>query len=315
MPRIRERIFHNATTKIVALALAIFLYLHVFISQETETIMEVPLELAGVPEGLTWSGKLPETARVRFRGVGLDLFKMRTRFERARLVVEVGGARPGNYQRPLVSEDVLLPADLNVQAIEIESPHEISLAFDRVLTKKLAVVPKVGGRVAPGYTVHGRIVVEPESVLVHGAADPLQAATHVETELIDLTGQQDLVTRRVPVVVCDGCEAIPSEVTVRATVEQVVFRTFVRLPVEVLRSRGVHLKRLVPEVGSVAVSGPASVVEALEAEDLRVSIEARGLPPGGTYTLMASVELRSPTLAGAVSIEPVRPEKFDVELE
>ncbi|MFH1144442.1 MAG: CdaR family protein [Candidatus Eisenbacteria bacterium] len=312
---IRQRLFNNAGTKIVALCLAIFLYLHVFVSQENEVVMEIPLELAGVPEGLTWSGVVPEAVRVRFRGVGLDLLKMRAQIDRARLVVEVGDVRAGHYQRPLVSEDVLLPADLNVQAVEVERPHEISLEFNRVLVKNLQVAPRIAGRVAPGYTVHGRIVVEPESVLVRGPADVLQAYERIPTEVIDVGGEEDLVTQRVALAVGQGCEAVPSEVTVRVTIEQVVSRTFVELPIEVLRSRGVQLKRLVPGTGSVAVSGPVSVVESLAPRDLRVSIEARGLPPGGTYTLMASVELRSPSVAGSLSIEPVQPEKFEIELE
>ncbi|MBP6874983.1 MAG: hypothetical protein KBD56_02835 [Candidatus Eisenbacteria bacterium] len=315
MPHLRERLLHNAGSKVLALALAVFLYLHVFVSQESEAVMDVPVELAGIPEGLTWAGSIPHTARVRFRGVGLDLFKMRTRVEQARLIVQVSGARPGQYQRPLVSEDVRLPENLDVQAVAVESPREISLTFDSVLRKKLAVVPRVGGRVASGYTVHGHIVVQPESVLVRGPADPLASARHIETQPIDLSDQEDLITRRVPLLVCDGCQATPSEVTVRISIERVVSRTFARLPVDVLRSRGVRVKRLEPQTGSVAISGPVSVVEALQPEDLRLSIEARGLPPGGSYSLMASVELRSPSLSGSVSIQPVEPEKFEVELE
>lgn len=314
---LRQRVFLNAGTKIVALFLAIFVYLHVFVSQENEVVMEVPLELAGVPEGLTWSGSVPQEARVRFRGVGIDLLKMRTRLERAHLVVEVGAARPGHYQRPLVSEDVRLPADLNVQAITVESPRSISLEFDRMLAKRLPVVARLEGRVAPGYTVHGRIVVEPESVSVRGPADVLDAYTQAPTEVIDVSGRQDLITARVPLVIeeCGGCEVIPAEVTVRVTIEEVVSRTFHDLPVQVLRSRGVGLERIVPEMGRVTVSGPRSVIELLQPDDLRVSIEARGLPPGGTYTLMGSVEMRRPSVGGSVSIEPVQPEKFEVTLE
>jgi len=37
-----------------------------------------------------------------------------------------------------------------------------------MLAKRLPVVARLEGRVAPGYTVHGRIVVEPESVSVRG---------------------------------------------------------------------------------------------------------------------------------------------------
>jgi hypothetical protein len=316
VPRwVTKHLFNHAGIKLLALALAVFLYLHVFASQENEILIDVPLELYGIPDGLTWSGDLPATARVLFRGQGLDLLKMRARLEQARLRVEVGEARPGHYQRPLVSEDVVLPPDLRVQAVAVESPREISLEFDRLLVRRLGVVARVGGRVAPGYTVHGPTVVEPDSVLVRGPEGVLASFEYLKTEVLDISGREDMVTRRVPLVLHAGCQAIPPEVTVRVTIEPVVSRTFTALPIEVLRSRGVEVARIEPQEGIVAVSGPASVVESLAAEDLRVSIEARGLPPGGTYTLMASVELRRAAVAGAISIEPVRPEKFEVELE
>jgi len=312
---LRRHVFANAGLKLIAFVLAVILYGHVFTSQENELVLDLPLALRGVPEGLTWSGDLDEEARVRFRGLGVDLLKLRARLERARVQVDVSEARPGHYQRPIVTDDVVLPPDLRVQPLEVVAPREIFLEFDRLLLERLPVVPRVTGRVAAGYTVHGRTVLEPDSVVVRGAAALLRGLEQVATETIDLTGASDVVTRRVGLALREGLRAVPPEVTVRVTIEEVVSRTFTELPVEVLRSRGVELRELEPRTGMVVVSGPASVVESLTAGELSASIDARGLPPGGTYTLMASVELRRAAAAGAVSIEPVKPEKFEVTLE
>ncbi len=312
---LRRHTLHNAGIKLVALGLALILYLHVFTSQESETVLDMPLQLRAVPEDLTWSGDLPASARVRLRGVGVDLLKLRGHLERARVVVDLAEARPGHYQRPLIAGDVELPPDLRVQAVEIVDPRELFLQFDRLLIRRLPVVPSVTGRVALGHTIQGRVIVEPETVLVRGPAEWLASADHVQTENVDLNGLSDMMTCKVPVSVEAGGKAIPSEVTVRVMIEKVVSRTFVQLPIEVLRSRGVQLKRLTPETGTVTVSGPESLVESLTADEMRASIDARGLPPGGTYTLMASVELRRGGTAGSVSIEPVQPEKFEVVLE
>lgn len=312
---LERHILRNAGTKLVALALALLLYFHVFTSQETELVLEVPLALHGVPEGMTWSGEMPTEASVRFRGVGVDLLKLRSRLQPARVRVDVVGARPGHFQRPLVPDDVVVAAGLRVEALEVVSPREIVLRFDQLLARRLPVLASTTGRVAPGYTVHGRVVVEPDSVSVRGPAEALEGLEHASLEPVDLTGLSDLVTRSAAVVVPAGCEALPSQATARVVIEKVVSRTFTHLPVAVLRSRGVQLRRLAPETGMVVVSGPVSLVESLEPEDLRASIDARGLPPGGVYTLMASVELRREDAAGSVSIEPVRPEKFEVELE
>jgi hypothetical protein len=312
---LQRHVLHNAGTKSIALGLAALLYLHVFTSQPTEIELEIPLALRGVPEGLTWSGDLPQHARVRLRGVGVDLLKLRSGLETAHVQVDVMEARPGHYQRPLIADDVVLSPALRVQALEVLSPHEITLDFDRVLVRRLAVLPTTTGRVAPGYTMHGRIVAEPDTVVVRGPAEGMTSSGHVKLEAVDLTGLSDMVTRRVRVAVPPDYDADPQEVTVRVMIEKVVSRTFTQLPVDVLRSRGVLLRRLSPETGAVVVSGPAGVVESLRPEELRASIDARGLPPGGVYTLMASVELRRGEAAGSVSIEPVQPEKFEVELE
>ena len=312
---LRQHVFHNFGIKILALALAIVLYLHVFTSQQSEVQLDVPLELHAVPAGLTWSGELPATARVRFRGVGVDLLKLRARLGLALVSLDVGNARPGHYQRPLVAQDVNLPPGLRVEALEVISPRAVSLEFGREGSRRLRVAAGVIGRVAPGFMIYGRVITEPESVVVQGPVAVLDSMASVPTTVLDVTGESDMVTRRLALAVPPGCQVSPAQATVRVSIEKVATRTFAGLPVEVLRSRDVRLRRVDPETGLVLVSGPASVVESLNPDELRVSIDARGLPPGGVYSLMGSVELRRPGAAGSVSIEPVRPEKFEVELE
>lgn len=311
---LRRHVFRNAGIKTVSLALAITLYLHVLASQEREVIFDVPLVLHGVPETLTGSGEIPEMAKVRFKGLGLGLLKLRTHPQGPRLLLEVGDVRPGRYQRPLVTEDVVVPSDIDVQVVEVVTPREISIEFDRFVKRRLGVVPSVSGRPAPGFITFGRVVVEPESVSVQGPEGRLHSFEFLRTQAVDISDCRDVVIQRVALRVPSRCEAIPREVTVQVTIEKVISRTFAELPVEVLRSGDVKLKRMMPETGSVVVSGPATLVESLTPDELRLSIDALGLPPAA-YTLMASVELSRSLEAGAISVEPVEPEKFEVELE
>jgi hypothetical protein len=297
---LRRHVFNNAGIKLASLALAIILYLHVFARQEREMVFDVSLILRGVPEGLTWSGELAPTAQVRFRGVGVDLMKLRTRIREARLEVDVSEARPGLYQRPLVSEDVHLPGETWVQVVGIDSPKEISLAFDNLLVRRLGVSPRVAGRAAPGFIRHGAVLVDPESVLVRGAETTLRSFEYLKTATVDITGADAIVTRRAAVLQPPKCEVTPSEVTVRVMFERVVSRTFAELPVEVLRSGDVKRRRLEPETGMVVVSGPTSLVESLRPEDLRLSIDARDFPPG-TYTLILSVRRRKPAASSGTA--------------
>jgi YbbR domain-containing protein len=311
---LRRHLLRNLGIKLIALVLALTLYLHVFFSQEREMIFDVPITLHGVPESLIGSGDLPHTARVRFRGLGLALSKLRTDPQGARLLVEVGDIHEGLLQRPLVSGDVLLPSDIDVRVIEVIEPKELDIEFDRLRVKRLAVVPNVSGRPAPGFVMAGRVVAVPESVTVRGPQQLVDSFEFIRTEPLDVAGLDGVAQRRVALRVPGRCEAAPPEVTVRVAIDKVVSRTFAQLPVMVHRSGDVALRRLAPQTGSVVVSGPATLVDSLRTADLRLSIDAMGLPPG-TYTLMASVELERALEAGAISIEPVQPEKFVVELE
>jgi YbbR domain-containing protein len=312
---IRRNLLSNLTVKLFSIVLALALYLHVFVSQEREIDIDVPFMLHGVPETLTFSEEqLPEMVRVRFRGLGFELLKARSFATGIRLPISVGNSGPGHYHRPLVSEDVIIPRDIEIQVVEIMTPKVISIDFDRLVTRRLPVDPEVVGRPAPGFVKVGAVIVEPDSVGVRGPERRLQSFGMPRAETVNIAGRDAGVAELVGVRVPAGCEAIPPQVTVRVMIEKVISRTFSDLPVEVLHSGNVTLKELNPLNGTVVVTGPSSVVESLTAEEMRLSIDALALLPGN-YTLMASVELSRQFRGDAVSVEPVEPEKFEVKLE
>ncbi|MFC1572910.1 YbbR-like domain-containing protein [Candidatus Eisenbacteria bacterium] len=311
---LRRHIFQNVGTKLIALALAIMLYVYVFASRDREIVLDVPLLVQGVPQSLLWSGEIPDVARVRFRGVGVELLKLGIRRPGARILLEVGEALPGQYRRSLVTKDVVVPSDVEVQVVEVVAPREIAVDFDQVLVRRLAAVASVTGRPAPGYIRYGPLVVEPDTVVVRGPEKHLQSFEFLKSDPVDISGRDETVIQECALHVPPRCEALPQVVMVRVELEKVISRTFAGLSVDVLRSDDVTLMSMAPEVGSVVVTGPEAVVESLATEELRLSIDALGLPPG-TYTLMASVELVRSQKSGAVSVEPVEPEKFEVELE
>lgn len=311
----RRNIMSNLTVKLFSIVLALALYLHVFVSQEREIDIDVPFMLHGVPETLTFTeDQLPEMVRVRFRGLGFELLKARSFATDIRLPISVGSSEPGHYHRPLVSEDVLIPRDIDIQVVEIISPKAISIDFDRLITRFLLVDPVVVGRPAPGYVKVGAVIVEPDSVGVRGPQRRLQSFGMPRAEAVDIAGSSAGLAKLVGVRVPAGCEAIPPQVTVRVMIEKVTSRRFTDLPVEVLHSGNIILRELTPRNGTVVVTGPSSVVSSLTADEMRLSIDALALLPG-TYTLMASVELSRQFRGDAVSVEPVEPEKFEVKLE
>ncbi|MCK4306107.1 MAG: YbbR-like domain-containing protein [Candidatus Eisenbacteria sp.] len=307
-------VFQNAGIKLVALALALTLYVHVFFSQQREIVMEVPLITQGVPDSLIALDDIPSTAKVRFRGLGLDLLRLRAPSHASRLLLKMEGVGTGRYLRPLVTKDVIVPSEADIQVVEVVSPRVISVEFDRLLNRRLGIVPSVTGRPAPGFIRFGRVSLEPDSVDVRGPRQRLRSFEFLRTEPLDISGCDESVVRQVALHNPPDCEVEPSAVTFRISIEKVISRTFMNLPVKVHHTGDVRLTRMAPAAGSVVVTGPAALADSLTAEDLRLSIDARGLP-SGTYTLMASVELVWSLKAGEISVEPVEPTKFEVVLE
>lgn len=148
--------------------------------------------------------------------------------------------------------------------------------------RALAVKVVLEGQIAPGYRITD-ISVEPPTVTVFGTPDIIAALPgFIETEAIDVEGAQANVIERPalngpsdvaivpgqqPVEVLVSVEAIESSLTVEVTPQ--------------LQGLGPGLTATVsPETVEVILSGPLPLLDALEADDVRLVLDLFELPLG-----------------------------------
>jgi YbbR domain-containing protein len=148
--------------------------------------------------------------------------------------------------------------------------------------RALAVKVVLEGQIAPGYRITN-ISVEPPTVTVFGTPDIIAALPgFIETEAIDVEGAQANVIERPalngppdvaivpgqqPVEVLVSVEAIESSLTVEVTPQ--------------LQGLGPGLTATVsPETVEVILSGPLPLLDALEADDVRLVLDLFELPLG-----------------------------------
>jgi YbbR domain-containing protein len=273
--------------------------------QPTARLFTMPIVLTGVPEGLTTTERLPESARVLLSGANKDLLRLSLWGEPfAR--VDLSGAEPDRTIRVSLSEaNISIPEDSEVAVAEIRHPRILDVTIDRVAERRLPVEAALAGDPAAGHYVLGEPLCVPDSVSVIGPERVVRALPSVRTAPLDLSGRSGRVEASRAVNVSAGLNlyAVPREVRVTVDIEASEQRTFTGVAVRVLRDPGPGTAVVSPAVVDVAVSGPAHLVNALASADVSVVIDARGLPRGN-HELAPEVAL--PDDVRAASVRPQR---------
>jgi len=279
--------------------------------QPTARLFTMPIVLTGVPEGLTTTERVPETARVVLSGANKDLLRLNLWGEPyAR--IDLSGAEPDRTMRVSLSEaNIAIPEDSDVAVAEVRHPRTLDVTIDRVAERRLPVEAALAGEPAAGHFVLGEPLCVPDSVSVIGPQRVVRALPSVRTAPLDLSGRSGRVEASRPVNVSAGLNlyAVPREVRVTVDIEGSAQRTFTGVAVRVLRDPGPGTAVVSPAAVDVAVSGPAHLVNALASADVSAVVDARGLPRGG-HELVPEIELPD-----GVTASSVRPQRLAVTLK
>jgi hypothetical protein len=188
---LRNLLLENLGIKLVALLLALALYLHVYTERTATMLMAFPLEITDLADSLTLTGPQPEPVRAELRGTGKQLIRLR--LTEPRLKISLLGVGPGHYQRTLVSEDLPLMRDEGLEVNRILSTRTISLEIEHVQARALPVVVTVTGTPRDGWAWRGAFVAQPARVLVRGPRHEIALLDTIRLHPIRIEGKADTV--------------------------------------------------------------------------------------------------------------------------
>ncbi len=271
------RPFRHLGLKLLALGLAVLLWIAVSGEATVERGLSVPLELQQVPPNLELLTKPPSTVDVRVRGGAGAL----SRLEPGDIVavLDLRSARPGQRLFPLSPDQVRVPFGIEVVQI---TPTTVALAFETSATKAVPVVPSLDGRPAPGYVV-GRVTTDPPAVEVAGPESAVRRAAAAITEPISIAGSTRRVRGTVTVGVLDSTLRLRSARTAIVDVEILpapLERTLHGLPVH-WRNLAPNLTvRFTPATVDVAVRGSREALDGLASDDVRAYVDVGRMGPG-----------------------------------
>lgn len=266
LQRLRQNLFHNVGIKIASLVLAMAVYLHVYSIQDRTTILQIPLSVEGIPRGLAYRGEVPSHVRVRLRGSGGELLKLRA--EPVRAVVRLTQPRVGELQRPVTTADVELPAEAAVLVEALVEPVTLALSIEPIASAVRPVAVRFRGLPSEGFVRYGAIRVFPETLRVSGPAGLIAHLDSIPTEEIDLNDRSETVGESVRLRLAEGVECRSDHVSVRVPIVPLLRRSFgplrVSLPPEFRSNWSID-----PESVRVRLVGPKPLLETLSGQDLR----------------------------------------------
>ena len=258
MNLLRGLLFDNLGIKLVAMLLALVVYLNVYTDRPATLIVSFPLQIADLPDSLSLSGPVPGAVQAELRGTGKQLIRMRITEPPVRL--SLAGVGTGRYERALTSADLPLPANLQIQVERLVSPRTVELQVDHKRTRRLPVAARVEGLPAGGVIWTGLLDAEPAFVNVTGPERELMALDSVRLDPVRIAGKRDTVRLAVGAdALPDWCVMDPELVSVSVPLEPEATR---RITLAVEAPRGAAGYVVVPERVTLTVSAPRSLLTA-----------------------------------------------------
>lgn len=174
--------------------------------------------------------------------------------------------------------------------------------------KTVTINPSAIGTPAPGYVLT-RIIVEPETVKVYGAWSVLQNLLSVSTASIDIGGASQDIDVSVDITTPSGVSlGEVTRVRVILRIEPIGEKTFENLKVTV-RGWPANPEAEVELGGAlfanVTISGAATLVAQIKAEDIQLYLDLNGLLPG-EHIVNLRIALPSGKDISLVSVTPQR---------
>ena len=252
MNLLRGLLFDNLGLKLVALLLAVLVYLNVYTDRPATMIVSFPIQVTDLADTLSLSGPVPAAVQAQLRGTAKQLIRLRV--TEPPVKISLAGVGAGRYERALGIEDLPIPEGVPIQLDRLVSPRTLELEVDRKAMREVPVALSIVDAPAPSAVWDGSYELRPPRVALIGPAAALAGLDTVRLDPVSLGGRRDTLTMQVePQSLPDWCRMDPERVEVWIPIEPGVTRRFT---VEVEPPDGLGDQTAVPSRVTAIVTAP-----------------------------------------------------------
>lgn len=292
-----DKLLQNETfARLLALALAILIYLQVVGGGVQRTVTGIPVEVAGLPTGLFVDSISPKMVALTVSGSASTINDLAAGGLQAS--VDLTAARVGSAQYY-----VLTHVPIGLQGIKA-TPADVTIVVEKLGQVNTTVVPNVTGVVPAGYGL-GVASVSPKLVTLTGPGSALAQVDQTVVS-VDVQSKTAPVTVQVAPVAIDkngqrvpNVTVIPSEVTVTVPIAALPAAQAVVDPqVSGRPAAGYAVTGVTATPTSVAVTGAAGPLTRVQTQTVTVTGATASIrqvepviPPPGATAQPATVEV------------------------
>ncbi len=305
------RPFDNLPLKLVSLAMALGLWSVVPDADVPHIVVGVPVQLLNIPSDMALLDGASPTVEVTVRGMPARTRDLTPGQLSPR--IDMFGATLGDNVITLSGDDIDNPFGVRVARID---PPLLRVQLDERVRAELPVNAVVEGSPAEGFEISDK-VVEPTVVSVTGPASLVGQLTSVSTEIVNVAGRREPVTRELAVLTDDPLVTVERGTSVVMTIvitEAAVPRQLDGITVSIVADA----YRVVVNPGEIGLvlRGPPSVLDALEPDDIIARLDATELAPRTEdYRVEPQIEFADPSLAEHIEVMAITPQsRIDVHV-
>lgn len=209
MNLLRSILFDNIGLKLIALLMALLVYLNAYTERSGTLVLTFPVVIEGLPDSLALYGPRPEPVQAELRGTIKQLIRLR--LNEPKLQVSVAGVGPGRFERSIGEPDLPIGASAGLSVERLIGPRMVQLQIDHRSERRVPLAARVSGTPAAGMEWRGEVIVLPATLRVTGPTRSLDDLDSLVLSTVRIDGRRDTVrASATPQMVPPWCTVQPA---------------------------------------------------------------------------------------------------------
>ncbi len=258
----------NIGIKILALVIALIIWLQINLLKEQTITMKIPLRIINIPENIYINKQESIKLNFQITGEGIAILT----FYLSNPYVEYDASTLSIGKNPLSAEKILpfLRKHTRLKFTVLDDIEKTSLSAERIIQKKVNVQMKFETSEAKEYYYTQQFDVDERTVLLSGPIADIQKIESITTEPITLGMIKDNKKVRFELV-NDHIIIIPSQLNLVKQNQAVISKTFTNI---IIRSED-PLLTYFPDRVSVIIEGKKDSLNLIGSDDIQASVNEK----------------------------------------
>lgn len=268
------KLFENLWAKLAALMLAFLLWFHVATEKTYQYETSLQLTQIALADEIALSGPPPEEFKIIVSASGKRL--LRNDWKEAGLRLVIDRSRPGRANINFDKDNLSLVKADYIELINIISPRDADLEFDRKIQKEVPVKSAVSIIPDQGFIKSKTDSLDPGFVTITGPRRLLNTIDSIETKTEYVEGIRNNLSMRVPLAYPDvySLEIDPDTISYIVDVTPIKTKAISDIKIQLMNkpTRSNSVISIQPELLEIRVGGIPNIIDSLQMNQFSATV-------------------------------------------